>query len=243
QQPLPRVAPAPDSGAELAAAMAEFDALYRARSASFDSAAPRPVTTAPSGPPASAPSVPASSVPASPAPAPADPRAAARMVAPAPPAAPPEPEREVVTAPEVYQEPTAGLHWATQTVLDDQSQAAQRPFSRNLAASDAVTTNALVLPGFPQSGSLTAPLSSTGEILVTGTIDLPRSLGISGMDRSRYDQADVDFADGFDREDAAPDTAPVRAIRAISTHTSSQGIISAKRPKGNNLPVILSITA
>jgi hypothetical protein len=32
-------------------------------------------------------------------------------------------------------------------------------------------------------------------------------------------------------------------VRAVSTYTSTQGIINAKRPKGNNLPMVLSITA
>jgi hypothetical protein len=67
---------------------------------------------------------------------------------------------------------------------------------------------------------------------------------MSGLHPSRYDSPDIDsIIDAGDREDSAPDSAPVRAIRAVSTHTSSQGIINTRRPKGNNLPMILSVTA
>ncbi len=101
-----------------------------------------------------------------------------------------------------------------------------------------------MLPSLPRTGSLTAPLSSTGEILLTGSIELPRSLGVDGLNPARYDRPDIDaIIDAGDREDAAPDSAPVRAIRAVSTHTSSQGLINIKRPKGNSLPMVLSITA
>ena len=149
--------------------------------------------------------------------------------------------REVVTAPEVYTRPIG--HWSTQAGIDDKDQTADRAMSRDLSAIDAITTNALVLPNFPTAEQLTGPVGSTGEILITGSIDLPRSVSVNGRHPSRYDRAEVDLFDQSDREDAAPDSAPVRAIRAVSTHTSSQGIIATRRPKGNNLPVILSITA
>jgi hypothetical protein len=97
---------------------------------------------------------------------------------------------------------------------------------------------------FPTTGPITGPVNGTGEVLLTGSIDLPRSLGINGLHPSRYDRADIDaIIDAGDREDSAPDSAPVRAVRAVSTYTSSQGIIATKRPRGNNLPMVLSITA
>lgn len=168
---------------------------------------------------------------------PAAPRVEPRVQPPTPSAQ----EREIVIAPEVSNRPHG--HWSTQAGIDDKLQAGERTLSRNLAAIDAITTNALVLPDFPTSAPMTGPVGNTGEILVTGSIDLPRTLGRSGVHPARYDRADVDQLDKSDREDAAPDSAPVRAIRAVSTHTSSQGLIATKRPKGNNLPVILSITA
>ncbi len=121
---------------------------------------------------------------------------------------------------------------------------ASRPYCR--PSSGAITTSALVLPSLP-SDSLTRPLGSTGEILITGTIDLPRSLGSTGAHPGRYDHSDVDaFLEAGDREDfeSNPDSAPVRAIRAVSTHTSTRGVMEAKKPKGNSrLPLILGVAA
>lgn len=158
------------------------------------------------------------------------------------PEAPAEPLREVISAPEVYAAPAG--HWSNQVGIEEKAQKARGPHKRDLAASDAITTSALVLPAFPASGPITGPISGTGQLLMTGSIELPRSLGISGLHPSRYDRADIDsIIDAGDREDSAPDSAPVRAVRAVSTYTSSQGIIQTKKPRGNNLPMVLSITA
>lgn len=250
ETPLPLVAPRPDPSPEVAAAMAEFDALYLRR-IQQEATPEQVVGVVPEA-------VAAAEIVSDETPVAEDVEDLHTLVEPtvsepipsiavipSPPAAPPvedAPIREVVTAPEVHTKPIG--HWSTQAGIDDQNQVVDHTLSRDLAASDAITTSALVLPNFPQSGPFTGPVSSTGEILITGSIDLPRSLGMSGRYPSRYDSSDVDaIIDGTDREDAAPDSAPVRAIRAVSTHTSSQGIIATKRPKGNNLPVILSITA
>jgi len=252
-EPAPQAATEPPSTArapqaemspELAAAMAEFDALSYARSApplveptqsrrslrlAPDASIPIPPPVAPALPSAPPPAgAPIAAIPPAPAPAPVQ--------------DPAEPVREVATAPEVYAAPAN--HWSVQASSEEQYADSVGPHRRNLAASDAITTNALVLSAFPQTGPLTGPVSGTGEILLTGSIDLPRSLGLNGLHPGRYDRADIDSViDATDREDASPDSAPVRAIRAVSTHTSSQGIINAKRPKGNSLPMILSITA
>lgn len=261
-------APQIEQSPELAAAMAEFDALTRATTPPplvEPALIPPAVPTAAAAPPtpqvepASAPAdvrptpgrrslhlAPDSSIPmpppVAPSPAPAVAPLAAVHPVPAPAQAPVEPVREIVTAPEVYAAPAG--HWSMQGSAEDQFADAVGPHSRDLAASGAITTNALVLSAFPQTGPLTGPISRTGEILLTGSIDLPRSLGLNGLSPGRYDRPDIDAViDAGDREDASPESAPVRAIRAVSTHTSSQGIISAKRPRGNSLPMILSITA
>lgn len=153
-----------------------------------------------------------------------------------------EPLREMVTAPEVYSAPVG--HWSREQVMDEDPDTAARPHQRDIASSDAITTSALVLPNFPPSMPTTGPVSGTGEILMTGSITLPRSLGVNGLHPSRYDRPDIDdIIDAADRSDVAPDSAPVRAVRAVSTYTSSQSVINAKRPKGSNLPMVLSITA
>ncbi|MBK4346521.1 hypothetical protein [Lacisediminihabitans changchengi] len=134
-------------------------------------------------------------------------------------------------------------HWSTQASIDDDEQFQQQPLARNIGAtSGAITTNALVIPSLP-SEELLRPLGATGEILITGSIDLPRSMGATGAHPARYDHSDVDaLLDADDREDAHPESAPVRAIRAVSTHTSTRGVMDARKPKGNSrLPIIFGI--
>ncbi|MBX3092149.1 MAG: hypothetical protein KF801_06530 [Cryobacterium sp.] len=247
----------PSESEELAAAMAEFDRIYQANLATPLVEPPAAVSSAPgtSAPVSSAPvAPPVDSAPVAPAPVPSTPAPVAPPVveraptfippAPEPPAEntePAEPLREVISAPEVYAAPAG--HWSNQISVNEQA-AGTGPHQRNLASIDAITTSALVLPVFPTTGPITGPVNGTGEVLLTGSIDLPRSLGINGLHPSRYDRADIDaIIDAGDREDSAPDSAPVRAVRAVSTYTSSQGIIATKRPRGNNLPMVLSITA
>ncbi|HRQ00923.1 MAG TPA: hypothetical protein PK781_10780, partial [Terrimesophilobacter sp.] len=121
-------------------------------------------------------------------------------------------------------------HWSRQADLDDRTQVGDILPSRDLSRSDAITTSALVLPSMPHNPI--GPLSSTGEILVTGSIDLPRMLGATGVHPARFDHSDVDtIIDASDREDGHPNSSPVRAIRAVSSHTSTQGMIAARRPR------------
>ncbi len=166
---------------------------------------------------------------------------------------PPSPAQAVLPAPvpdvrpreepSTYTPPTG--NWSTQAMIDDDEQFQENTLSRNVAAtSGAITTSVLVLPSLPSEDVL-RPLGSTGEILLTGSIDLPRSLSSTGSHPSRYDHSDVDtLLEASDREDAAPDSAPVRAISAVSTHTSTRGVMEAKKPKGNSrLPIVLAVTA
>ncbi|MHA6667857.1 hypothetical protein ACX3O0_03200 [Homoserinimonas sp. A447] len=112
------------------------------------------------------------------------------------------------------------------------------------SSSGSFTTSALVIPSIPQAGDITRPFSSTGEILVTGSIDLPMSLASTGANSSRFDHSDIDALFAQEDHDYAPaDSAPVRAIRAVSTHTSTHGVISAKKPANNRLPMLMAVTA
>jgi hypothetical protein len=242
----------PMQSPELTAAMAQFDAMRETKQEIPPLVEPPAPAASAFVPPVSEPVVSAPPVTEAPVQAPPvaeAPVSAPPVVAQSAPVAPPqetvqpaEPLREVVTAPEVYAAPPG--HWSNQTSIDESYAFAGGPHSRDLSSSDAITTSALVLPTFPVSAPMTGPVSGTGEILLTGSIELPRSLGMSGLHPSRYDSPDIDsIIDAGDREDSAPDSAPVRAIRAVSTHTSSQGIINTRRPKGNNLPMILSVTA
>lgn len=156
---------------------------------------------------------------------------------------PAPPVAEVPAGPAPYTPPVG--HWSTQAEIDDGEQFQENTLSRNVGAtSGAITTSALVIPSIPSVDAL-RPFGTTGEILITGTIDLPRSIGSIGTQPGRYDHSDVDaLIEAGDREDSAPDSAPVRAIRAVSTHSSTRGVIQTKKPKGNSrLPIVLAVAA
>jgi hypothetical protein len=141
-----------------------------------------------------------------------------------------------------YQPPVG--HWSTAAELDDKNQPFDQIISRSVGSSgSATTTNALILPTLP-SVDATGPLTSTGEILVTGSIDLPRGLGSTGAHPDRVDSSDLDrLLDGEENEFNTSEVAPIRASRAVSTHTSTRGVITPPKKRGGRLPIILMITA
>jgi hypothetical protein len=143
---------------------------------------------------------------------------------------------------EPYQPPVG--HWSTAAELDDKNQPFDQIISRSVGSSgSATTTNALILPALP-SADATGPLTSTGEILVTGSIDLPRGLGSTGAHPDRLDSSDLDrLLDGEENEFNTSEVAPIRASRAVSTHTSTRGVITPPKKRGGRLPLILMITA
>ena len=89
------------------------------------------------------------------------------------------------------------------------------------------TAHALILPVAP-STDLTGPMGQTGEVIVTGNIDLPRYVSERAL-TSENDFAD-DFSD-FEAVETETFTAPVRATDAVSTRTSQidQPMIRAPR--------------
>jgi hypothetical protein len=124
-------------------------------------------------------------------------------------------------------------HWSIQAAMPDDDNPLENTVSRTVGTgTSAITTSALVLPSVPQASDLDRPFASTGEILVTGSIDLPRSLSSIGAHPHRIDNSDFDD-DPLDSQVAAPDSAPVRAIRAVSTHTSTRGVIENRKPQDN----------
>jgi hypothetical protein len=93
---------------------------------------------------------------------------------------------------------------------------------------------------------MTGPLNATGEILLTGSIDLPRGLGATGQVQGRFDGSDIDrLFDQHDR-DVAPDSSvePVAATRAIATHTPtvSTNIVPPKKTS-HKVGAIVGISA
>ncbi len=134
-------------------------------------------------------------------------------------------------------------HWSRQADLDDETQPWENTITREVGGGNvATTTSALVLPSIPRADPFTSALTSTGEVLLTGSIDLPRSLGATGGDARLYDDPGVDrMFDSQDAEFTGTDSAPVRAIRAVSTHSGSRGVIHANKPRGNRLITLVFI--
>lgn len=138
--------------------------------------------------------------------------------------------------------------WATATESDEKltwlaPDSAAPVTSRDVAITTAGTaTNALILSTLPKP-DVTAPLNETGEILLTGSIDLPRGFGTLGAHPNRIDTADID--ESFEAEIAATtsDLSPVQASRAISSQPVEQDLITPPKRRNTTLPLVLMIAA
>ncbi|MGL4339954.1 MAG: hypothetical protein ACRCSP_05990 [Rhodoglobus sp.] len=148
-------------------------------------------------------------------------------------------------APVVPAEPPSWVappgHWSAQEEISH-SPVSENAISRTIA-SGISTTNALVLPLAPEGADIRGPLTSAGEIMLTGSIDLPRALASTGQS-DRFDGDNMDaLYDLSDAEIISTDSSPVRAIRAVSTHTSGHGVTHTKKPKGTRALTGLLIAA
>ncbi|MBH0053945.1 hypothetical protein I6E74_07150 [Salinibacterium sp. SWN139] len=214
----PQASSTPTASAQttLSNARAEFDELARKR---LDGE----VAAAPAVKPANAPVAPAPAAPAPAAQAPAAPSAS-----PAPAAAP------VIAA--------SGIsigHWSSQTKSDEE---ANNAIVTRTIGSGSSATNALVLPAIPFATDIRGPLTSSGEAMLTGSIDLPSTLSASGVS-DRFDKGDIDsLLDLNDSDMVSTDSAPVRAVKAVSTF-SNQSVTQTQKPKGTRALTVLLISA
>lgn len=187
-----------------------------------------------------------------PAPAPASPPAASvppRLADSFPPQPAParEPAPHQVAESAIADEPTSAPkpvgHWTAQ--LNAPIERAE-PFDQLLSRGSVshgipTTTNALILPSLPDHGQMGSGMNSA-EVIVTGSIDLPRSYGATGVHPSQIDSSDVDRL--FDQvEDGAGVGAPVAATRAISTQAASKAMMAPPKKEGMNVPLVLAVTA
>ncbi|TXK19732.1 hypothetical protein FVQ89_07675 [Homoserinibacter sp. GY 40078] len=161
-------------------------------------------------------------------------------------AAPVAPEVDEQTVESTSQPPLAGErprnHWSRQAELDDEDQPATGSLTRDVGASS-VTGSALVLPEIPNTGLIAGPLG-TGDVVVTGSISLPASLSSTGALPAQLDESDLDhLLDVGDQQVTSTDSQPVRAIRAVSSHTSSRDIINTVAPKRSNRALTTLIIA
>lgn len=115
--------------------------------------------------------------------------------------------------------------------------------SRSPATGSVSTPNALILSQTPAGVPLVGPITSTGEVLITGTFELPEGLGSAGHAPGTTDGRDVDavLLDGELPPASSP--TPIAASAAISTVKQPGEIIRPPAPeKGSKLVVGLIIT-
>lgn len=267
--PLPPVAPAPAPSSQLDSAKAEFDALAgrpteaprRAGRRAAPESAPGAFTPAapasPAGPPPAPQQYPAQQ-PVEQAPYPTH----QPVEQPYPPAPqqyttqqPPYVTQQPVAAPPaqyapVQPEPAAPIvqpttgerpvgHWTTQGELDDQTQASDTTISRTVGTgATAITTSALVLPSLPGQDM------ATGEVMLTGSINLPSALASTGA-HMPLDESDIDhLLDPGDHQLVNTDSVPIRAVKAVSGHTGSrQQLVGTPKQKSTNRALTILITA
>lgn len=106
------------------------------------------------------------------------------------------------------------------------------------------TPNALIISHSPTAGPLTSPVTATGEVLITGTFNLPEGLGSQGHAHGTADGKETDsvLIDGELPPSSSP--TPIAASAAISTVKGTGEIIRPPAPeKGNKLMLGLAITA
>lgn len=117
--------------------------------------------------------------------------------------------------------------------------------ARSASATGSISTpNALILSQTPSGAPLVAPINSTGEVLITGTFDLPHGLGSIGHAPGTTDGRDADavLIDGELPPASSP--TPIAASAAISTVKQPGEIIRPPAPeKGSRLMLTLAITA
>jgi len=103
--------------------------------------------------------------------------------------------------------------------------------------------NALIFT-HPGEGSLSGPVASTGELLVTGSYELPRGIGSQGHAHGAADSKETDavLIDGELAPASSP--TPIAASSAVSTIKPAGEVIRPPAPeKGNKLMLTLAITA
>lgn len=104
--------------------------------------------------------------------------------------------------------------------------------------------NAIIFNPAPGSASLSGPVASTGELLITGSYDLPQGLGSQGHAHGTTDGKDVDavLIDGELPPASSP--TPIAASSAVSTSKPAGEVIRPPAPeKGNRLMLTLAIVA
>ncbi|MBN9613227.1 MAG: hypothetical protein J0H64_07180 [Actinobacteria bacterium] len=113
------------------------------------------------------------------------------------------------------------------------------------SATSTTNTSALILPSLPETDDLSGPLGGTGELFVTGSISLPKSLGETGGHIPMRDLGENDHLEDLGY-DAVPATSnpilPVSATRAVSAVSSSWAVVKQETKEKSKLPIVLIAT-
>jgi hypothetical protein len=155
---------------------------------------------------------------------------------PTPSAQTPMPEPKPITT--AFEAPSG--HWST--LAHDSNDAEVHDEETGTRRVAETRSSAIILPNSALADP-TGALNATGEVILTGSIDLPSSLSSTGSHRP-IDGAEVDRL--LEQHDEQPDTdaSPVRASKAVSSHTSTrQVVLAAAKPKDSRTPVILAVSA
>jgi hypothetical protein len=116
--------------------------------------------------------------------------------------------------------------------------------SRTVGSTNSSQTSALVLPAVPSSMDMGTALDETGEVIITGSIDLPSSMGSNGAPSAGIESKDLDaLLEIGETEQSGDDVAPVSASRAVSTGASNNALVAPPKRGRVNVPVVLAITA
>ena len=130
-------------------------------------------------------------------------------------------------------------HWSDG--IHDTDDPFENTFSREVGlAASSTHTNALVLPEMP-SVSIGGPVSGTGEIIITGMIDLSSTIAATGVRPAVHESPSLDdFFDDFDREVAPQDSAPVSALDAVGSYATPLGLLTpSPQPARKTLTTVL----
>lgn len=132
---------------------------------------------------------------------------------------------------------STGAHWSVG--IHDDDDPFENTFSREVGSATSLNTNALVLPAMPSS-SIAGPVAGTGEIIVTGMIEVSHLVASTGTVPALHDSPDLDdMFDVDDHEITAPDSAPVSALKAISSHTGTHTVMTGKPSSSNTVTMVL----
>ena len=131
-------------------------------------------------------------------------------------------------------------HWSSQ--LDHEDEFIETTVNRSVG-SGATTTSALVLPSIPEA-NISGPLDGSGEIMLTGSIELPQTFSAAGAGSSaRLEHAGIDrLFEAHDAEVVSTESSPVSAINAVSTRSGS-GLSQAPKQQGTKALTALIIAA